>query len=291
MNKCQLEVCPLCKSTNLKKYKSYEWSEGGQVYFLKNCIDCGSTFTSPMPSDRFLKKFYENVFNFSWYQDHLLAKLVDSWLRYGEYKNILGKKVLDYGGGLGYFSRICRLRGHESVTYDPYTTNQTLKEDKWDSVVALHSAEHSNNPDGFIRDVSGLLKSGGVLIIAVPNYDGLGYREHDMDWVWSQPPFLHTLHISAKGLSILLERAGFENLSISFHDRWDANIYADTLHKDKYRKLDGLWGRPSVNKNKILRKSIAGFNTINRYLSLLLSKRINIGRSDFAELQIIAYKK
>ena len=282
-------TCPLCYSRELVSYDEVTWNDGNDAYIIKGCSECGSAFTCPLPTDNFLINFYHNSFNYAWYEDHLYAKRKDSRIRFSEYKDFLGKSTLDYGGGLGYFSQTCRDNGIDSITYDPYKT-ESLGPKKWDSVVALHALEHSNNPDKFIGDIHSKLNDGGKLILAVPNFEGMGYKTYKMDWVWAQPPFLHIFHLTSDGISKLLRRNGFVNIEVSYHERWDANNYADVINRLKYAKRDALWAHKWVNKFKIFRKIIATINSILREIALNKAKKIRGKKIDYSELQIIATK-
>jgi len=216
------------------------------------------------------------------------AKLRDAKIRYDEYKELLGNSVLDYGGGLGYFSKICRDRGHQSLTYDPHSSDE-VQQHKWDTIVALHVLEHINDLDSIISEFRQLINSGGKLIIAVPNFDGLGYQEQGMRWVWAQPPLVHIFHFTASGLMSLLQNHGFTNISISYHERWDANTFCDINNSNRFRHYDGLWGKKPYNSIGVYRKIIAIINSYRRFSGLrkALKDKDNIGIK-LAELQIIA---
>jgi SAM-dependent methyltransferase len=281
--------CPLCLSESIKNYDETNWKYSNISYVIKECEGCGSAFTFPLPTDKFLEQFYKSSFNFKWYKDHISAKLRDSRIRFNEYKKYLGKSCLDYGGGLGYFSEVCRDNGLKSITFDPYTTDISDCRN-WDSVVSLHALEHSNTPEKFIKDIHSKLRNGGKLILAVPNFDGLGYRKYKMDWVWAQPPYLHIFHLSTKGVIELLERNGFSNITVSYHERWDANNYSDVFNREKYAKIDALWSNPFINKLAVLRKLVAVMNSWIRRRALNKSLMIKQPCKDYSELQVIATK-
>jgi len=239
-----------------------------------------------MPSNERLSQLYKTGFDYRWYADHYNAKLKDCRIRVKEYAPLLGRRVLDFGGGVGYFSSAARESGLESITYDPYISDKPPQSQHWDCVVALHVLEHSNNLDQTLSQIKDLLIPGGNLVLAVPNADGLGYQRLGMGWVWAQPPLIHIFHFTAAGLTALLSRHGFENIRISYHERWDANHEADIVHAEHFRRWDSAWALPLWRAIPGYRKLIATFNSWRRFRALSRSHSISLHEQ--AELQVVA---
>lgn len=283
------EVCPVCCLDGCVSYSDAEWAFDGKTYRLMQCPACGCAYTTPMPSDDVLKRLYATSFDYRWYQDHYAAKLRDCEDRVEEYLPVLGKRVLDYGGGLGYFSRAAREKGMGSVTYDPYVGGQVLPEGGWDAVVSLHMLEHSNDLDRTVEHMKSFLAPGGRLILAVPNFEGDGYKTLGMRWVWAQPPLIHIFHFTARGVSTLLERHGFKDVQISYTERWDANNYCDVTRAEWFMRWDRAWGIRPLNRFVLYRTLVAKINALRRFRGL---KRALLGYhpSDrrYSELQVVA---
>ncbi len=239
-------TCLVCCKGVSESYGEWHWEIGGETYQLARCRSCGSVFTNPLPDDATLRTLYKNDFDYRWYQDHYDAKLRDCRMRIHEYRGILGHRVLDFGGGVGYFSAAARELGFDSDTYDPFLTSKTAIGGRWDTVVALHVLEHSNNPDSIIEQIKRLLIPGGRLILAVPNSASLGYKKLGMHWVWAQPPLLHVYHFNASGIKSLLSRHGFGEFKVSYHERWDANLYSDLENVRLSNVMDALWSKNHV---------------------------------------------
>ena len=261
-------LCPVCQGGESLPFDEQEWRVDGVSYRLLSCTSCGSIFTFPPPSDSTLENIYRTSFDYRWYQDHYDAKLRDCRMRIREYGPFLGKRVLDFGGGVGYFSRAATEAGLESTTYDPYVNAALPAGSHWDSVVALHVLEHSNNLDRTITQIKNFLIPGGRVIIAVPNAAGLGYQKLGMRWVWAQPPLVHVFHFTAVGLKALLSRHGFSNLEENYHERWDANLYCDLEQVEQFRKWDADWGRRPFKAFQPYRRWIARRNTQRRFEGL-----------------------
>jgi len=289
MNNKKNQACQACLHPTLTKFGESEWVISGVLYHLEKCANCHTIFTSPVPSDETLNDLYKTSFNYNWYKDHYYAKLCDCRTRVKEYSNLLGNRVLDYGGGLGYFSRAVSEAGRESMTYDPYTTPEFSSDVKWDTIVLLHALEHSNNLDSTLSQIKELLTKGGRVIIAVPNSEGLGYQKQGKDWVWAQPPLLHIFHFTAKGLTALLSRYGFSNIDVKYMDRWDANTYCDIYNVDITRKMDSAWNKANNSSLPYCSKFIAFRNFLYRTYGLYKSKFItNKNNIKLSELQITA---
>jgi SAM-dependent methyltransferase len=260
----------------------------GREFHLVRCDVCGSAYSQPLPDDESLAKLYGEHFDYRWYRDHYDAKLRDARMRLREYQPWLGGRVLDFGGGFGYFARAALEAGLVSSTYDPYAARSDPGGD-WDCLVALHVLEHANDPDRAIAQMKSRLRTGGKLLIAVPNFDGAGYRKLGLDWVWAQPPLVHIFHFTAVGLERLLVQHGFGDIEVSYHDRWDANRVADIDRASEFRRVDSAWGLPLLNRAEPYRRWIARRNARLRFSALDSASALQVERSaDLAELEVRA---
>jgi len=101
-----------------------------------------------------------------------------------------GTYVLDYGCGWGCFSQMMAERGcivdgididsdsidiaqnilggNEQVTF-ALKDIQDIADETYDVVVSTQVAEHTHNPGNYVKECNRVLKSGGCLIISVPN--------------------------------------------------------------------------------------------------------------------------
>lgn len=277
----------MCLAEASSVFSGQDWTISGQRYRLLKCRACGCAFTDPQPDDPVLENLYRTSFDYRWYQDHYEAKLRDCRVRVKEYGPLLGGRVLDFGGGVGYFSRAAVEAELESVTFDPYVAADPPPKGSWDSVVALHALEHSNDLDRTVSRIKDFLVPGGRLILAVPNFAGLGYRELGVRWVWAQPPLVHIFHFTAAGLQALLARHGFGDLQVSFHERWDANSYCDVEHAEQFRKWDAAWVMRPFSSIPLYRKLIARRNSRRRFAGLEKALAAHGGPTDdYAELQV-----
>lgn len=284
----QTVQCPVCKQGAGQLYIGPD-AFAHLSFKLLQCNACSSVFSNPMPTDSQLAELYQGGFDYRWYQDHFDIKLKDCRQRVQEYRPLLGKRTLDFGGGMGYLSAALKEAGFDSLTYDPYVPGQAPSKGEWDTVIALHVLEHSNDLERSLSEIKALLAPGGRIILAVPNRAGEGYRKMGMNWVWAQPPLIHVFHFTAQGLKSLLERHGFTDIETSYQERWDANQFCDLIHAEAFQKRDALWSLQPFNRIATYRRWIARRNARLRFAGLDVALKSQNSNSDtFAELQISA---
>ena len=263
----------------------------GQTFHVLTCPGCGSFSSNPIPSKAVLDDFYKNEFSYYWYKLYAPGKRRDAAERAAEMAPLLGKRVLDLGGGLGYLAEVLRQKGHETTVYDPYADASVPRPPygEFDTVVSLHVLEHTPDPLEFLRNTGRFLKPGSRLIFAVPNAAGVGYRERGMDWVWAQPPVLHIHHFTVAGLTDLLLRAGYWNLEFTFHERWDANVQSDLVENGRWdRFFDQMKHIPHVRRYGVWQRSMAKLDVWRRFRQLAKARSSSMPESDRAEILAVA---
>lgn len=261
------------------------WSIEGVSYSLIACPACGCVATDPIPTPAALAQHYRDNFNFDWYRDHLPAKYVDAKRRLLELKPWLGRRILDFGGGLGYLSRAARRLGHDSITVDPYRGDTLSEIGRWDTVFALHVLEHVPNPPATLALLHECLEPGGTLVLAVPNALGRGYREAGTEWTWFQAPITHLYHFTPMALARLVARSGFSLLGLTFHERWDANTVADIEHRQLTRMLGDEW---QDTDDRAARQAIARRNSRYRFQALRTCRATRQNDQELAEIVLVA---
>lgn len=286
------EPCLVCGAQATALYQDPHWKPVDGIA-LRQCGVCASIFSWPIPDDDAIKRIYQKAFNYRWYRQMFATKLKDAQIRLDELGGLLGQRVLDFGGGPGYFSEAARSRGLDSLTYDPMMNAAAAapRPGCWDSVVALHVLEHGQRPEAMLAEMETFLAPDGRLILAVPNAAGAGYRQRGMAWTWAQPPFVHIFHFTPKGLEALLRRCGFEIVEMRFHDRWDASHLADVVHHRRLNVLQRLWGTRPFRYLSMYRRAAMALLTHHRWALLEQSSRLGLAPEDRAELLVIARRR
>lgn len=210
----------------------------GEEFIVGYCHDCRLHVTSPVPDEEQLGKYYPS----SYYGNGRRFNPLIEWLLNNLYGfrawHIEGKhkpgKVLDIGCGRGLLLSKLRLRGweprgtelsEEAATYArerlglPVST-QALQDlhfpdGEFDLVILWHVLEHVIEPKAMLQEVSRILKPGGVLLVAVPNFGSWEARQTGRGWFHLDVP-RHLTHFTPRTLRRALEGAGLSLFSSNF---------------------------------------------------------------------------
>ena len=266
--------CVCCEYPRLEP-TGWRGQASGLPFGISRCPSCGVMSTDPLPGIDQVNRYYAEEFSYGWYRLYSRAKRRDAVERASELAPVLGNRVLDLGGGLGYLSEVLRGRGFDATVYDPYADASVARptEGTFDSVVSLHVLEHTRDPLAFLEDAARFLKPGGHIVLAVPNAGGEGYARLGMTWEWAQPPVLHIHHFTSDGLARLLERAGFADVDVSFHERWDANSESDLRSRVWPRLIRRLKSVPVLRRYGTWQRGVARLDIARRFSQLETARR------------------
>lgn len=99
----------------------------------------------------------------------------------------------------------------KGVKYRSFSNSTDLR-DKIDLLACFHVLEHSDDPDEMLRNLRSYLRSGGTIVIEVPNVDCVWtpwFGKSCANWY---APY-HRVHFSRRSLRGLIERQGLTILS------------------------------------------------------------------------------
>lgn len=231
----------------MQEVPAFTRANGPANYAIVDCRQCGLGHTEPaLPPDQ-LKEHYaafgphrgslsdkairrmEAVGAGGWRQGMLRA--LYRW-RKAKFAPFMGRrgKTIDLGCGSGDFSvRMAKL-GWDSSAHDVYESGGSEArrhnipvyccqiEDlpsaagtDFDLVTSWHALEHEHNPARILRVAYKLLRPGGELVIAVPNYGSLERKLIGNKWDALQAP-IHLLHFTKRSMHCLLVDHGFESI-------------------------------------------------------------------------------
>lgn len=221
--------------------------ELGDGFSLGECSECGLVSTVPELSKSEVARFYP----LSYYGarnrrfNPVFERLV-RWFRARRADTIerfaSGSRMLDVGCGRGYLLTIMLERGWEA--YGIEITERAAEQARhvlrlpvhvgsiedcpfpdasFNAVVFWHVLEHIADPVAALRKAHALLKPGGLLLVAVPNYSSLQARLTGRHWFHLDIP-RHYHHFHLKVLQRLLRENGFEILETS-HFVFEQNPY------------------------------------------------------------------
>jgi SAM-dependent methyltransferase len=174
------------------------------------CRSCGAATTSPWPSDEALEHAYGN-----WYRPESgrFASLGDAVLRWT--RSRLARRieavapagpVLDVGCGDGHLLDALHAIGRHAVGLERRSTRADVLardlsqvEGEWAAIVFWHSLEHMREPGADLARAAELLRPGGVLFVAIPNFGSLQARAFGRRWFALDLP-RHLVHVPAAAL-------------------------------------------------------------------------------------------
>lgn len=232
-------------------------SQDGLRFQIVKCSHCGLCFTNPRPDLPSIQQFYPpEYFNLPGKEGGKKncprkADPMRKWLP------IEGKaRLLDFGCGTGDFLRrmhalkwnVAGLDPEESVVerirrqlglaaYVGSLPYPLWPDASFEAITMWQSLEHAHEPLDVLRDAYRLLTPNGRLLLTVPNLESLSARWFGSNWYGLDVP-RHLTHFTPETLRGMLQRAGFENITIEQERRGSWIRHSARLTHE--RKADGL---------------------------------------------------
>ena len=253
----KLDRCPVCQSDNISHIiTAKDFLVSSEEFQISGCQDCGLRFTNPRPDDDQLASYYDS----NEYISHIdegstlvssLYKIARTFTLRRKRKLIeklsKSKRLLDVGCGTGHFLNYCHQHGWLISGVEPNEmarkqaeakTNIIIQEKlseivntSYEVITLWHVLEHLPDLEQTMNQLKSLLAPGGVLIIAVPNfeaYEASVFKEH---WAAYDVP-RHLYHFNRSAVECLANNHGLKI----------ARIYP--------MKLDSFYISLLSNKNK-----------------------------------------
>lgn len=208
---------------------------------LSECNHCGFISMMPIPTDEQLVTYYS-----AYAKDDKVDLTRRMGAHYPKLRKLFhwlsgdvdprdfvrihaGARVLDYGCGhanylCGFHDSGVAISGAEIVGHlveacqsnglDVHKVNDfshiPFKDDEFDIVYLMQVFEHLRDPHGFMKELTRILKNGGMLYLAVPNASSIWRKVFGNNWVsgWFAP--FHLCHYNRNTLAKLAEQHGFE---------------------------------------------------------------------------------
>jgi 2-polyprenyl-3-methyl-5-hydroxy-6-metoxy-1,4-benzoquinol methylase len=222
----KIESCLICDSRELHGLPGYERDH------LVACDACSFVFSNMRPSREELDKVYSG---YSRDAERTEATLQKMRRTVANLKNLSeARRVLDIGCGDGEFLSLFRDLGCQvyGTEYDARTEEVCRKKgiamlpggvipllddsgliESFDLVVFTEIIEHINNPLDVVRNISRLLRKGGILYITTPNFASLERRVLGPQWGMICYPE-HISFYSPRTINHLMRKCGYQKLSL-----------------------------------------------------------------------------
>lgn len=228
-------ICPACGNRDFSHYlDTADFSFTQEKFSLHQCRQCGTLGTRPQPDKSIIQHYYQS----DKYISH--TNKSDNWLisfayrvarkfaSTGKRKLIeryaSGKDLLDLGCGTGYFLYEMKKAGWKVDGVEPSEMARQQAEIKLNqpvfrlleeatglsfSVITLwHVLEHLHRPDETLQRCNQLLKKGGILVVAVPNFNSYDADKYKKYWAGYDVP-RHLWHFNKQSMNLLMNRQGF----------------------------------------------------------------------------------
>ncbi len=231
MSTTHLSACPVCNSQNFSPFISCEdYTVSHETYTIVQCEACSFKFTQDIPDEQSIGRYYQSE---SYVSHSGSKKGIINWLYHQvrarslkkKYKLasafIKGVKIIDYGCGTGEFLNTCQAKGWTVQGYEPsddarnFAINHNhipvssppelanYPDGGADIVTLWHVLEHVHTLKETIELLLTKIKSGGTLLIAVPNCSSFDAAHYGKFWAAYDVP-RHLYHFEPKTMNELM---------------------------------------------------------------------------------------
>lgn len=259
--------CPFCHSAAIQPVLTAKDHTVSHTSFeIWHCTHCTNRFTQAVPGLMDIGPYYQSVEYIS-HSDTAkgLINRLYHWVRsytLGTKRKLVQKAagrerglLLDIGAGTGAFVTTMLAAGWKVTGLEPDSIARenakvkhgielhsaddiySLPPSSFDVITLWHVLEHVHDLQGYFKQFKVLLKPGGKLVIAVPNYTSKDAAAYAQFWAaWDVPR--HLYHFSPAGMQHLAHLQGFNIQSI--HPMWFDAFYVSML-SEQYKN-----GKPNL---------------------------------------------
>lgn len=222
-----VDPCPVCDARTAVPV----FAVAGVAHPVVRC-SCGLGRYAVTPDARELASFYpDDYYGASGTKFHGIA---ESFVRFAGARHARslsgglppGSRVLDVGCGRGVLLSALADRGLEvhgvevseaachgadpraRIRIAARLADASYEAGQFDAVILWHVLEHLTDPRRTLEEAHRILRPGGRMVVAVPNFESLQATWAGENWFHLDPP-RHLFHFPVPALRTLLARAGF----------------------------------------------------------------------------------
>jgi 2-polyprenyl-3-methyl-5-hydroxy-6-metoxy-1,4-benzoquinol methylase len=208
--------------------------KNGNFYNIHECDHCQISMLDPFPSDAELAKLYSSG-NYRAAKGKRFGYIIETLIHLVRIKKrrriqrfAKAGKILDIGCGRGLFLDLMSRDGWDTIgtEFNEETASHAikayglkvfpgdiiqhkLKSGSIDAININQVLEHLKNPHEVIMESKRLLRSGGIIIVSVPDLKSPQFTLGKKNWFLLDLPF-HLFHFTEEGLRKILRKSGFE---------------------------------------------------------------------------------
>ena len=280
--------CPSCYSAHIAKtLTTVDYTVSQMPFEIWHCNDCSLRFTQNVPTLHDIGRYYQSE-NYISHTDtnkgivNRLYRVVRTYTLKNKRRTISGftglrrGKLLEVGAGTGAFASYMQQSGWQvsglepdeqarqkaselySIELQDSATLFHFSENQFDAITLWHVIEHVHSLHEYLGQLKKVLKPGGFIFIAVPNYtsyDATFYKEF---WAAYDTP-RHLYHFCPIAMKRLLQNHGLQLRSIQ--PMWFDSFYVSLL-SEKYKTgrsnlIRGFWNGALSNLKALSKKEKA----------------------------------
>lgn len=230
----------------------------GQHHTIVECAECGLVYANPRYDSGEMLARYEAVED-PLYIEEREGRVLTFERHLRPLEQIMspgdGRRVLDVGCHIGVFVEIAARHGWDAWGVEPshWAARQAranglqvvegtmdtadLDDASFDIITMWDVIEHLESPSAEVRHAYRLLKSGGLLVAHTMDLDSLFARVMGPRWPWLME--MHIYYFTRRTLAMLMEKNGFDVLSVQSQGRYLRLGYLAT----RIGAYSGLLGR------------------------------------------------
>lgn len=264
--------CPVCRSSRIAlRTELKDHSVSGETFEIWECADCTLRFTQDVPASSEIGRYYQSD-NYISHTDtekgiinrlyHLVRKRTllskkAMVLRYSQKQN---GALLDIGAGTGAFASVMQEGGWQVTALEPDPQARALaekrhtiqlqepsalfelKDDSIDVITLWHVLEHVHTLQEYLAQFKKIVRKGGMLLIAVPNYTAEDAKKYGHYWAAYDVP-RHLYHFSPASMQALLRLHGLELLQMlpMWYDSFYVSMLSEKYKTGKQQLIKGIW--------------------------------------------------
>ena len=250
------QYCPVCGSSAIQPaLEARDYTVSEKLFAVWHCNGCTARFTQDVPEKADIGSYYQsdNYISHSDTQEGLVNRLyhrVRAITLHSKRDLVCktsGKKtglLLDIGCGTGAFLHTMKESGWTVEGLEPDSGARSRAAERYglsvrpveelfqlppasyDVISLWHVLEHVYNPEEYVREFKRLLKPGGLLVVAVPNYTSYDASRYGAYWAAYDVP-RHLSHFSPRSMQLLMKRGGLEVKAMK--PMWFDSFYVSML--------------------------------------------------------------
>ncbi len=240
---------------------TFQFEKDGFAYAC--CDDCSTLYQTPRPAIEVFENFYRNSESSRYWADVFFPSVaeirrekifrprVERLLGLCEQRGLDVQRLIDIGAGYGIFldewknrfpdveavavepsvslAKECRAKGFK--VKECIAENVTGLENFADLAVCFEVLEHVDDPLEFVKVLKSMVRPGGYVFVSTLCIDGF-----DLKTLWEKssqisPPH-HINFLSVRGLELLFEHAGLEDVEILTPGVLDVDIVRNAMKTD-----------------------------------------------------------